>query len=93
MAGCPKCALSKPGIPSPAATGAVNPLGYNNVIEIGNPQTGGTSGGPWIIGLNPLNGSVPAPSNNSTGGKLRKRAELVQVDEPKSPIFHKWSGV
>ena len=51
-----------------AATGAVNPLGYNNVIEIGNPQTGGTSGGPWIIGLNPLSQSIPAPSNNSTGG-------------------------
>ena len=51
-----------------AATGAVNPLGYNNVIEIGNPQTGGTSGGPWIIGLDPQGVTDPSPSNNSISG-------------------------
>jgi V8-like Glu-specific endopeptidase len=39
-----------------AATGNVNDnLGGNftNTIEIGSDQTGGTSGGPWIIGFNP----------------------------------------
>ncbi len=51
-----------------AATGAVNPLSYNNVIEVGNPQTGGTSGGPWIIGLNPESLPLEAPGNNTTGG-------------------------
>jgi V8-like Glu-specific endopeptidase len=52
-----------------AATGTLNPLGTTNVIEVGNPQTGGTSGGPWVIGFNPNDANTPAPnSNTNTGG-------------------------
>jgi len=43
-------------IRSDAATGHVNDdIGGNftNTVEIGSDQTGGTSGGPWIIGYNP----------------------------------------
>ena len=50
------------------ATGAVNPLGSNWVAEAGDPQTGGTSGGPWVIGFNPDNRPVPAPNNNINNG-------------------------
>ncbi|WP_263357446.1 trypsin-like serine peptidase [Acidicapsa ligni] len=46
------------------ATGIVNPLGTSGIVEVGNSQTGGTSGGPWIIGFNPKNTTDPAPSNN-----------------------------
>jgi V8-like Glu-specific endopeptidase len=51
-----------------AATGALNPMGYNNVIEIGNPWTAGSSGGPWIIGLNPKNATDPGTTNNIIPG-------------------------
>ncbi len=47
-----------------AATGTLNPLGTSNVIEVGNPQTGGTSGGPWVIGFDPQ--SLPATDGNNT---------------------------
>jgi V8-like Glu-specific endopeptidase len=50
------------------ATGAVNPLGSTNVVEVGNPQTGGCSGGPWIIGFDPGNATVPTPNNNTNPG-------------------------
>ncbi len=50
------------------ATGAVNPLGSTNIVEVGNPQTGGTSGGPWVIGFDPANGTVPNPNNNTNPG-------------------------
>jgi V8-like Glu-specific endopeptidase len=46
------------------ATGLVNPLGTTNIVEVGNPQTGGTSGGPWIIGFDPANATDPNPNNN-----------------------------
>ena len=50
------------------ATGAVNPFGSNHVVEAGNPQTGGTSGGPWILGFDPGPATDPSPINNTTGG-------------------------
>jgi V8-like Glu-specific endopeptidase len=50
------------------ATGTVNPLGSTNIVEAGNPQTGGTSGGPWVIGFDPANGTVPNPNNNTNPG-------------------------
>jgi V8-like Glu-specific endopeptidase len=52
------------------ATGALNPLGATGIIEVGNPQTGGTSGGPWILGFDPNQAKDPSPNNNvpSAGG-------------------------
>ena len=50
------------------ATGAVNPYGSTNVVEIGDPQTGGTSGGPWVISFNPNNATDPSPNNNTAPG-------------------------
>jgi V8-like Glu-specific endopeptidase len=50
------------------ATGQVNPLGSNNVVEAGNPQTGGTSGGPWVIGFDPNDATDPYPNNNTNPG-------------------------
>ncbi len=47
-----------------AATGTLNPLGATNIIEVGNPQTGGTSGGPWVIGLSPAGLPVQNDGNN-----------------------------
>ena len=70
-----------------AATGAVNPLGYNNVIEIGNPQTGGTSGGPWIIGLDPKGATDPAPTNNSvSGGNFVNGLNSFKWTSPNQPL-------
>lgn len=48
------------------ATGTVNPLGSSNVVEAGDPQTGGTSGGPWVIGFNPNNNTRPSGASNNT---------------------------
>ncbi len=48
-----------------AATGVLNPFGATNIVEVGNPQTGGTSGGPWIIGLDPFNLAIQGPGNNT----------------------------
>jgi len=54
------------------ATGIVNPLGSNYVVEVGDPQTGGTSGGPWVVGFNPNNGpnveTATTPNNNFANG-------------------------
>jgi hypothetical protein len=49
-------------IRSDAATGNVNDnIGgiYTNTIEIGSDQTGGASGGPWILGYNPGTTATP----------------------------------
>jgi hypothetical protein len=35
-----------------AVVGAINPLGTTNIVALGNPQTVGSSEGPWIVGLN-----------------------------------------
>ncbi len=48
-----------------AGTGTLNPLGTTNIIEVGNPQTGGTSGGPWIIGFDPQNLADQNIGNNT----------------------------
>jgi hypothetical protein len=45
-----------------AMVGTTNPLGTSNIVELGNPQTGGTSGGPWIVGLDP--GAAANGTNN-----------------------------
>lgn len=47
-----------------AATGTVASFGYTNTVEVGNPQTGGTSGGPWVIGLDPKNLPLLGQGNN-----------------------------
>ena len=50
------------------ATGIVDPFGTTNVVEIGDPQTGGTSGGPWVIGFDPGSAKTGAVSNNLING-------------------------
>ena len=47
-------------IRSDAATGQVASFGYTNTTEVGSDQTGGTSGGPWIIGYNAINSTYGA---------------------------------
>ena len=38
------------------------------MVEIGDPQTGGTSGGPWVIGFDPGSAKTGAVSNNLING-------------------------
>lgn len=53
-------------IRSDAATGNINTAsGFTDTVEIGSDQTGGTSGGPWIIGWNPASGSTATYSSNN----------------------------
>jgi len=52
------------------ATGALNPNGSSGIVEVGNPQTGGTSGGPWIVGFNPNNATDPSPNNTVGTGNF-----------------------
>jgi V8-like Glu-specific endopeptidase len=40
---------------SHSSTGALNTFGQTDTIEVGNDETGGTSGGPWIKGLGTSN--------------------------------------
>jgi hypothetical protein len=70
------------------ATGAVNPLGSTNVVEVGNPQTGGTSGGPWIIGFNPKDAKDPSPNNNTNPGdnNLENGVNSFQWTKPSEPL-------
>ncbi len=63
-----------------AATGHINDdIGgdFTNTVEVGSDQTGGTSGGPWIIGHNPAvtakrkysgNNLLGSPSGNYANG-------------------------
>jgi V8-like Glu-specific endopeptidase len=48
------------------ATGQLDPQGADGIVEVGNPQTGGTSGGPWILGFDPYQGANPTVNNNLT---------------------------
>jgi len=48
------------------ATGELDPFGNSGIVEVGNPQTGGTSGGPWILGFDPYQGANPTINNNIT---------------------------
>jgi V8-like Glu-specific endopeptidase len=70
------------------ATGQVNPLGTSGIVEIGNPQTGGTSGGPWILGFNPGNATDPSPSNNTfpTYFNLANGVNSFQWTSPAEPL-------
>lgn len=49
-----------------AATGELNPFSNSGIVEVGSPQTGGTSGGPWILGFDPYEGANPTINNNIT---------------------------
>jgi len=70
-----------------AATGTLNPFGTTNIVEAGNPQTGGTSGGPWVIGLIPKNSADPAPSNNTIkGGNFANGVNSFQWTSPSQPL-------
>jgi hypothetical protein len=54
-------------IQSESSTGALDQFGQLNTVEVGNDQTGGSSGGAWILGFDPAGASVP-PAN--PGGNL-----------------------
>jgi hypothetical protein len=70
------------------ATGTVNPLGTTNVVEVGNPQTGGTSGGPWVIGFNPNDATDPNPNNNTNPGlfNLENGVNSFKWTSPNQPL-------
>lgn len=69
------------------ATGAVNPLGSTNVVEIGDPQTGGCSGGPWVIGFDPYRGAGPSPNNNViTGTNFLNGVNSFEWTSPSEPL-------
>jgi V8-like Glu-specific endopeptidase len=70
------------------ATGAVNPLGSTNIVEAGNPQTGGTSGGPWVIGFDPGNATDPNPINNTnpTSKNLANGVNSFIWTKPAEPL-------
>jgi V8-like Glu-specific endopeptidase len=69
------------------ATGIVNPLGNTGIVEVGNPQTGGTSGGPWMIGFNPNDGKTPTPNNNTFNGfNLANGVNSFQWTNPSEPL-------
>jgi V8-like Glu-specific endopeptidase len=70
------------------ATGVVNPLGSNNIVQVGNPQTGGTSGGPWILGFDPGPATDPAPVNNTTGANTNRAngVNSYQYTDPSEPL-------
>ncbi len=70
------------------ATGIVNPLGTSGIVEVGNPQTGGTSGGPWILGFNPGNATDPSPSNNlfPKNFNLANGVNSFQWTSPSEPL-------
>ena len=38
---------------SESSTGDLNPLGFTDTIEVGSDQTGGASGGPWLLYFSP----------------------------------------
>jgi V8-like Glu-specific endopeptidase len=71
-----------------AATGTTNPFGFNNVVEVGSDQTGGTSGGPWILGLDPYFQPDPAPSNNifSSSGNWVNSVNSFKFTFPNQPL-------
>lgn len=70
-----------------AATGTLNPFGTTNVVEIGNPQTDGTSGGPWVIGLDPLAATDPSPTNNTvSGGNFANSVNSFKWTNPSQPL-------
>jgi hypothetical protein len=70
------------------ATGAVNPLGTTNIVEVGDPQTGGSSGGPWIIGFNPKDAKDPSPNDNTFPGysNLENGVNSFQWTTPSEPL-------
>src|SRR5262249_41449679 len=68
-----------------AVVSVINPLGTTNIVELGNPQTGGSSGGPWIVGLN------PNVADNGTNNTLKLSNIIVglnsfQWTSPSQPL-------
>ena len=77
-----------------AATGNAKPFGTTNVIEVGNPQTGGTSGGPWVIGFDPQ--SLPATDGNNTAAgyaNLVNGLNSFKWTNPRPSVFDQRPGV
>ncbi len=57
-------------IQSESSTGALNQFSQTNTVEVGSDQTGGSSGGAWILGFDPASASVPPanPGGNMANG-------------------------
>jgi len=52
-----------------AATAALNPFGFSGTVGVGNPQAGGITGGPWVLGFDPNNASSSVPVDNINANK------------------------
>jgi hypothetical protein len=76
-----------------AATGHINDdIGgdFTNTVEVGSNQTGGTSGGPWIIGYNPAaKAKVKYSGNNlfgSPSGNWANGVNSFKFTSPSHPL-------
>jgi V8-like Glu-specific endopeptidase len=70
-------------IQSESSTGALNVFGQTDTVEVGNSQTGGTSGGPWILGFRSTN---YANGVNSYRWTNPNHAQAIN-----SPQFHQYN--
>jgi hypothetical protein len=78
-------------IRSDAATGHVNDdLGgdFTNTVEVGSDQTGGASGGPWLIGYNPGTSKTAKYGSNSLigGGNYANSVNSFKFTSPSHPL-------
>ena len=53
---------------SEASTADFDLFGVNDTISIGSDQTGGSSGGPWILGFDPGSNPGGFPGTNQANG-------------------------
>ncbi len=68
-----------------AIVGATNPLGTTNIVELGNPQTDGAGGGPWIVGLNP-NGASNGTNNTLNANNIITGLNSFKWTDPNQPL-------
>ncbi|MBZ5623916.1 MAG: hypothetical protein LAQ69_35210 [Acidobacteriia bacterium] len=68
-----------------AIVAAINPLGTSNIVELGNPQTDGTGGGPWIVGFNPQ-GAPHATNNTINATNLITGLNSFKWTSPSQPL-------
>jgi V8-like Glu-specific endopeptidase len=68
-----------------AIVGTTNPLGTSNIVELGNPQTAGATGGPWIVGLNP-NGAANGTNNTLNATNIITGLNSFHWTSPSQPL-------
>jgi len=66
-------------IEAQSSTGAEDQFGEVDTVEVGNPMTGGASGGPWILGFDPVGGGNP-------GGNLANGVNSFKWTNPSRPL-------